>query len=234
MTGTNRQMVLKVRKGEPFRPGDEIPLDQSRIRLGRIEEGLNPDVGFSSPNISRFHAAIYYENQRYYLYHPNACTNGILLNRKSLDKETHTELFHGDRIEFAGDQVQLIFWDKYDLGTPSWDDLTDPPRQSAFTFDPRTHMLTYQGESIEFPGNEYRLLCVLYKYLGEVVEHESIRRYVWDDRQPDINGKWMVGENEETQLVNRANKRIREKGWGAYCQITSSRGSGYRLEIKQP
>lgn len=234
MTGTTRQMVLKVRKGEPFKPGQEIPLDRSRIRLGRLEEGLDPDVGFSSPNISRFHAEIYYENDHYYLYHPNACTNGILLNKKSLEKETHTELLHGDRIVFAGDQVQLIFWDKSILGTPRWDEPLPPLHDSAISFDPKSHMLTCKGETLEFIGREYRLLCILYKYLGEVVTHENIRRYVWDDREADINGKWDVSDNEETQVVNRVNKRLKTKGWEAYCKVNSSRGEGYRLDIEQP
>jgi pSer/pThr/pTyr-binding forkhead associated (FHA) protein len=78
-----------------------IPLEKKVTRLGRQ---LDNDVVFHEEAVSRFHAEIRYEGEKYILYDKNS-TAGTFLNSKRVDR---CILNSGDLISFSFIQIMFV------------------------------------------------------------------------------------------------------------------------------
>jgi pSer/pThr/pTyr-binding forkhead associated (FHA) protein len=78
-----------------------IPLEKKVTRLGRQ---LDNDVVFHEEAVSRFHAEIRYEGEKYILYDKNS-TAGTFLNSKRVDR---CVLNSGDLISFSFIQIMFV------------------------------------------------------------------------------------------------------------------------------
>lgn len=77
-----------------------IPLYKPVTTIGRL---LENDVVINDPGVSRFHAEIHHEDDKYILVDKNS-TGGTLLNNKKI---TRAVMFSGDLISLAG--LPLMF-----------------------------------------------------------------------------------------------------------------------------
>ena len=78
-----------------------IPLEKKVTRIGRQ---LDNDIVFHEEFISRFHAEIRYENEKYVLYDNNS-TAGSFVNSKRVDR---CVLNSGDLISFSSIQIMFV------------------------------------------------------------------------------------------------------------------------------
>jgi pSer/pThr/pTyr-binding forkhead associated (FHA) protein len=78
-----------------------IPLGKKVTRIGRQ---LDNDVVFHEEFISRFHAEIRYEDEKYVLY-DNSSTAGTFVNSKRVDR---CVLNSGDLISFSSIQIMFV------------------------------------------------------------------------------------------------------------------------------
>ena len=81
--------------------GQEFPLDQERMTMGR---GPGVDVAFDDTAMSRQHAAIEYADQRFRIVDLES-TNGVLVNG---DPVYSSSLGHGDRFQLGTLQFQIV------------------------------------------------------------------------------------------------------------------------------
>jgi pSer/pThr/pTyr-binding forkhead associated (FHA) protein len=81
--------------------GQEFPLDQDRLTLGR---GPGVDVAFDDSAMSRHHAAIEYADERFRIVDLDS-TNGVLVNG---DPVISSSLGHGDRFQLGTLQFQIV------------------------------------------------------------------------------------------------------------------------------
>jgi pSer/pThr/pTyr-binding forkhead associated (FHA) protein len=81
--------------------GQEFPLDQERLTLGR---GPGVDVAFDDSAMSRQHAAIEYLDQRFRIVDLDS-TNGVTVNG---DPVVSSSLGHGDRFQLGTLQFQIV------------------------------------------------------------------------------------------------------------------------------
>jgi len=92
----------------PYQPGvfliinrQIIPLTKSVITLGRQ---LGNDIVFHEDFLSRFHAAIVYENEKYVLYDQDS-TSGTFVNGRQIDR---CVLNSGDLISLANIHIMFV------------------------------------------------------------------------------------------------------------------------------
>jgi len=78
-----------------------IPLEKKVTRIGRQ---LDNDVVFHEESVSRFHAEICYEDEKYVLYDRNS-TGGTFVNSKRVER---CVLNSGDLISFSFIQVMFV------------------------------------------------------------------------------------------------------------------------------
>src|SRR5688572_1593481 len=78
-----------------------MPLDKKITRLGRQ---LDNDIVFNEEFVSRFHAEIRFEDDKYVLY-DNESTSGTLVNSKKVDR---CVLNSGDLISLASIQIMFV------------------------------------------------------------------------------------------------------------------------------
>lgn len=78
-----------------------IPLTKSVITLGRQ---LGNDIVFHEDFLSRFHAAIVYENEKYVLYDKDS-TSGTFVNGRQIDR---CVLNSGDLISLANIHIMFV------------------------------------------------------------------------------------------------------------------------------
>src|SRR5687767_2739938 len=78
-----------------------MPLDKKITRLGRQ---LDNDIVFNEEFVSRFHAEIRFEDDKYVLY-DNESTSGTLVNSKKIDR---CVLNSGDLISLASIQIMFV------------------------------------------------------------------------------------------------------------------------------
>lgn len=81
--------------------GQEFPLDQERLTLGR---GPGVDVAFDDSAMSRQHAAIEFGDERFRIVDLES-TNGVLVNG---DPVFSSSLSHGDRFQLGTLQFQIV------------------------------------------------------------------------------------------------------------------------------
>lgn len=92
----------------------ELPPNLSVIHIGKPNGRIAPDIDLSSlPNadvVSRVHAKISVDEERYYFIEDLQSSNGTYLNGTRLTPQTRRMLKLNDRIDFGTDEnITLIF-----------------------------------------------------------------------------------------------------------------------------
>lgn len=231
MNGVDNMTVqanLIVEYGAPFQPGAYISLNDSVTFLGRAGEGWMPHMAFANAFVSRKHAAIRYENDKYVIEDLNS-KHGTEVNGQALTPGESRVLQNGDVISVAKGVVLLHFsYSDFDQTLDFGPILRQLPRGSLRAeLDPIKQTVIYGGEEYSLSAKEYTCLELLLSCESSFISKEEMKKHVWPERVIASEGVTDVSSEELNSLVYRLRKKI-----PAAFHIESVRGKGYILEIQ--
>jgi len=93
--------------------GHKYPVEPRGALIGRFDPatGIYPDIDLTADDaylsVSRRHARIFFEHDRYFVVEENSVANGTFLHGKRLTPGDAHEIYNGDRISFGA--VVLVF-----------------------------------------------------------------------------------------------------------------------------
>ena len=191
-----------------------IPLSQQVCLIG-----ADADIFIDNPYISRMHAQIVQEGDRYRIRDLDS-KNGTYVNGTRLEGEGHI-LKSGDTIEMAEGEVLLRFRKR---GTRM---SLRPGRQedNDILVDSKAREVSVQGQTLGTPlsRKEFDVLNLLFQKRGEACSKDEIASVGW----PERNGG-DVGDQEIEQSIRRLRLRI-EPDASQPQYILTVRGFGYKL-----
>jgi len=88
-----------------------------------------------------------------------------------------------------------------------------------YEFDVKNLKLFYKGEEVELTPNEKYFLEILVKNIGQVVDMETLKDYIWEEKS--------VCDNTLRTQVKKLRAKLKENF------IKNVRGSGYKIEKQQ-
>ena len=215
---------LLIEKGEPYQPGEAIPLTDGTLLLGRRWADHLPDIPFNSSHVSRRHARINCVQGLCSITDLPSSRHGTFVNGRKLVKEVPCKLGNGDRVELAKGAVVLIFCSGEVLGETA-DYPSEEPNQELRLDQDRREVIA-DGRALRLSGKLYELFLLLWSSSGRVVDHNTIRKTIWPERALDHRGVPLVGEEEITALVYRLRGQLGKYG----SLIRTVRGHGYLLD----
>ena len=194
-----------------------IPLDHKICILG---SSPNAEVFVDNPYVSRMHAQIVQEADRYLIRDLDS-KNGTFVNGNRLKGEGHT-LKRGDRIELAEGQINLRFQSR---GTTVTMPSTASTENGELAVDPKSRDVWVLGSKLEPPlsRKEFDVLSLLSQKRGEACSKDDIAGVGWPERKAGD-----VGDQEIEQSVRRLRLRI-EPDPSQPQYILTVRGYGYKL-----
>ena len=209
----NENPVLIARDGQLT--GERWIVDQEKLVIGR---GNDCEVILPERQISRYHAEILHETDKFFL-HDLDSKNGTHLNGNQV-KGT-VPLNDGDEIQIAL-CVKLLFVGS-DVTVPLTTDGMVPRGKLELDIGQRAVLVDKNPLDPPLSLAQFRLLEALYEAKGSVVDREHIVDVVW----PGTDG---IGVTEQAidALVRRLRDRLTELDDHDY--IVTVRGHGFRLD----
>jgi len=203
--------ILIMQDGEQV--GEEWLLKRDEISIGREDSN---DIVLPDRRVSRVHAVIAREGDRYYV-RDCGSKNGTFVNGDLL--QGPVPLKDGDAIQIATG-FTLTFVDAGST-TPLFFE-----GQRGLVIDNDSRQVWLRGQELEPPlsTQQYRLLHLLYENAGKVVTREEIIRVVWPDA---VSGG--VSEQAIDALVRRLRDRLTDVD-PDHQYVMTVRGHGFRLE----
>jgi hypothetical protein len=188
-------------------------LGPSETTLGRGEDN---DVVIDSGHVSRHHARVRWDGERYVV-EDLGSKNGTLLNGRRI--EAPEPLKPGDAIEISG--ISLAF----EVVEETLTYLAAPPpvpADAALRVDTVTAEVHARGEPVAVTAKEYLALAYLYGQAGALVTKEALADAVWPEYKGDVS------DYNIEQLISRLRRKIEETPERPRHLLTV-RGLGYRL-----
>jgi len=179
------------------------------MTLGR---GPDSDVVLTNPRVSRRHAQLTWDGQRFMLQDLGS-KNGTSINGVAI--AAPASLSDGDSLELADSRLQ------FQMSAPTVTAVL-APRAQAVSVDLSRHEVRVRGELLALTPKEYRLLALLYRQAGAVVTREEIATEVW----PELEGA--VAEESIAQIIARLRRKLEEDP-SKPRRIVTVRGFGYRF-----
>lgn len=220
---------LLVKKGDPNPFSMRKYLTKDRCTVGRRGTPFQLDITFSSPYISRMHAAFQRIGNDYKIIDLES-KHGTEVNGTPLYDSSHI-LRHGDRISLSKGVAELVFLREVNR-LEATEELPFPQPKSApplpglvFHLDRRE--VRMDGTRLHLIGKDMDLLKLLYQNANKAVSFEEIMLTVWPERLLHEGNIPDVGRVEVNALVYRLRKKLRQYGQ----QITTIPRYGYRLDI---
>ncbi|MGO0062978.1 FHA domain-containing protein [Brevibacillus fluminis] len=223
-------VYVLIKKGDPSQLHARKYLTKSELTIGRQGNGVQPDIAFSSPYISRMHAAFRKVGDRYEIADLSS-KHGTEVNGNAVCEEA-VVLRHGDRISLAKGVAELVFIIEQDE--------LDATRELPLSVTVKESLLTgldihierrevrLDGKRIPLSGKDMDLLVLLYQRANQAVSYEEVMVHIWPERLsfsettiPD------VGRSEINALVYRLRRKLGPYGE----QIMTIPRYGYRLEM---
>lgn len=203
--------MLIMQNGQ--RIGEEWLLEGDIVSIGREDDN---EIVLPDRRISRQHAVIEHEGDRYYIRDCDS-KNGTFVNGELI--QGAVPLKDGDEITVAMGYT-LTFVDA-GATTPLFFE-----GRRGLVIDNDSRQVWVRGQELEPPlsTQQYRLLHLLYENEGKVVTREEIVQAVWPDA---ISGG--VSEQAIDALVRRLRDRLAEAD-PDHQYVVTVRGHGFRLE----
>jgi hypothetical protein len=186
-------------------------IDRSNMTLGR---GADSDLVLTNPRVSRRHAQLTWDGE-HFLVQDLGSKNGTRINSSPV--AAPTPIADGDILELADSRLEF-------QTSPPTVTVVLEPRTAALSLDLSTHEVRVRGEPVTLTPKEYRLLTLLFRRAGAVVNHEEIAAEVW----PELGGA--VTEESIAQVVARLRRKVEEEPANPRHVLTV-RGFGYRLDV---
>ncbi|SMF28164.1 FHA domain-containing protein [Paenibacillus barengoltzii] len=222
---------IYILRGDPFRPGTCIYLDQETTEIGRTSSESFPDMAFTNIFISRKHLMIRKEGDRAVAYDLGS-RHGTELNGVRMIPHAPYVLETNDILKLARGTCVLHF--SYSPGEqtlefePVHESTHSETTEGAVTIHWEKRECIVNGVKISMSEKEYLLLQLLHEHANRLVTIREIKQTVWYDRNPGPDGLPDVTIDELTTLIYR----IRKKYGRDTFQINAIRGSGYILETE--
>jgi hypothetical protein len=187
-------------------------LANGTARIGRDREN---DIVIAGDHVSRHHAEIAFENERYVL-RDLGSKNGTFVNGTRLT--TPYPLRDSDVITLAGHLAPALVFEM------TGETVTVAPEGGGIWIDTRTAEVWVRGAKVEVTAKQYLALALLYGRGGALVTKEELARGVW----PEFEGA--VSDHSIEQLVSRLRARL-EANPEQPRHLITVRGLGYRLAL---
>jgi predicted component of type VI protein secretion system len=195
-------------------PGKRIALDQPSLIIGRDE---SCDLVISERQVSRRHARIWLEDDRYVL-EDLASKNGTFVNGQEVT---------GPRFLKDGDEIEIALCCRLAFVAA---DATAPvvfdEQSRGLRLDLESKRVWVAGQELVPPLSlaQYRLLELLHQEPGRVYSRDQIVEAVWpeDDREG-------ISEQAIDALARRLRERLAEVD-AKTLYVVTVRGHGFRLE----
>lgn len=200
--------------------GQTWVLDRDRVVIGRDPDC---DVVLPSRLVSRQHAVVARDEAGYVLEDLES-KNGTYLNGRVVAGTVRLQ--DGDEIQIAL-RFRLAF-----VGAGATAPLGVAPErlaQQALRLDASGRRVWILGEELDPPlsPSQFRLLELLYRHAGEVVDREEIVETVWAEE-----AEAGVSEQAIDALVRRLRDRLAEAD-PDWQYVVTVRGHGFRLENRE-
>jgi DNA-binding response OmpR family regulator len=194
-----------------------FPLDQATTTLGRSE---SCDIVISSSTVSRLHARIVREHDRYMLYDANSA-NGTFLN--GLPLAGARQLSTDDEIWLGSSEAALSFSDPDEtLGVSL--------QPTALTIDESARIVQLGGRPVQLTMLEYELLRYLGGHPRQVCTREECFLAVWG--QPYDHATCEDALNACVARLRRNLRAAAESTSQPEPQITTIKRIGFRLDTE--
>lgn len=219
---------LLVKKGDPNPFSTRKYLTKDRCTIGRRGTSFQLDITFSSPYISRMHAAFQRLGNDYKIIDLES-KHGTEVNGTPLHS-SHI-LRHGDQISLSKGVAELVFLREVNR----LDDTVELPftqlKNTSVLPGLEIHLerreVRLDGSRLHMTGKDMDLLKLLYQKANRAVSFEEIMLTVWPERMLHESNVPDVGRVEVNALVYRLRKKLRRYGQ----QITTIPRYGYRLDV---
>ncbi|MGG6312715.1 FHA domain-containing protein [Paenibacillus macerans] len=221
---------IYILRGDPYRPGTCLNLEQNVTEVGRASSDTVPDMAFTNIFISRRHLAIRKEEGRAVAYDLGS-RHGTELNGVRMIPHAPYVLETNDILKLARGTSVLHF--SYSPGEQTLEfepfgALTQPEEtmSGSVTIHWEKRECVVDDVRIAMSEKEFLLLQLLHEHPNRLVTIRDIKQKVWYDRNAGPDGLPDVTIDELTTLIYR----IRKKYGRDTFQINAIRGSGYILE----
>jgi hypothetical protein len=195
-------------------PGKRFFIDQPVLLFGRDEKC---DVVIAERQVSRHHACIRLEDERYVL-EDLGSKNGTFVNGQELHEPTVLQ---------DGDEIQIAFCCKLTfVGAEATAPVIFDEQLRGLRMDLESKRVWVSGQELDPPLSpaQYRLLELLYQEPGRVYSRDEVVDMVWPE--DDRDG---ISEQAIDALARRLRERLAEIDPDTQYVMTV-RGHGFRLE----
>lgn len=196
--------------------GNIFPLRGASTVLGRRHN--RTDVMLPDRRVSGLHAEIVYEHHQFRII-PLKDNNPILLNGKPLEYQVKHLLVHGDKIGLGlSSHIVFTFCDPDPDGDQDTDIYNPGLRMGSKPHEVWANNIPLEPE---LDIKEFKLLQILHKNEGHIVQRDDILDHVWGK-------EYAPSPNQLDKLILQVRKRLEEVDDHPY--IKTIKGRGYRLE----
>lgn len=222
---------LYIIRGEPYRSGTCVNLNEEETLIGRVSNQLTPDVAFTNAFISRQHFVIRKEQDKAVLYDLDS-RHGTEINGVQVIPHKPYPLNNFDIIKLAKGMTVLHFSYLFADQTLDIEPLSITRQIEIPELQPQIHWekreCVVDGERIPMSEKEYLLIRLLYDNANRLVPLEDIKTIVWPERSQEAGDVPDVTLDELNALIYRVRKKF---GKDTFL-ISAVRGKGYVLELE--
>jgi DNA-binding winged helix-turn-helix (wHTH) protein len=220
---------LYIIRGEPYKPGTCLHVSLEETIVGRSGREHTPDISFINNFVSRKHFMIVKQDQQAILFDLGS-PNGTELNGTKLTPNTPYPLQSSDIIKLAEGMIVIHFsyiFSEYTLELePMLQTKQLYRKDQLFIPNWEKRECVIGDKRITMSEKECLLLKLLMDHANRLVSIADIKKTVWAERTPGIDGMPDASMDELNALVYR----IRKKYGSEAFTINAVRGSGYILE----
>lgn len=223
---------LIVKKGDRDEVSKIIAIKSSRSVIGRCTMGDKPDIELDSDFISRRHAEIILQNNRYML-RDLGSTNGTVLNDDRILAGRLYELKHDCQIRLGlvggSEQILLVFKETDSTRVDHRDKKqVGPLRQKKISWlriNDEKKEIWVDGVLTKMSKKEYELISLLYTNAGKICSTDDVITRVW----PEVLEPGVISDATVGQLIHRLREKV-EVDPAHPQRIISKKAFGYMLE----
>lgn len=227
------QSYLYVEWGNPYKPGQILPLNGTEIKIGRPSPpDPTPNIVFTSQRVSRKHAVIEYDGKKYTV-SDSESSGGTSINGNPLQIGVKYHLRHGDSLGLANETVLCTFCSGIDPGQTIVavnQGYVANPNNSVNTirlvFSEEKRELVIDGEKVDIVGMRFELLAFLFENKGRAVTLEKIKHRIWPTSVIPGSDESDVDNELVRKLVHELRKVLKPYN----NLIATKRGYGYILD----
>ncbi|NHN35487.1 FHA domain-containing protein [Paenibacillus agricola] len=230
----DQDVYMTINQGENGLKEKPCYLMKQETVIGRVWEQVVPDIQFASSYISRKHAVVVTENDRFFIIDLKS-KHGTRVNHTAIGNNKPFLLHDGDIISLARGVAVLTFHnanekrigDTLEFPLLSDEDMED--HHGLFVNMDRREIMI-DGVQIYLSSKDTELFGLLYQMANSAVSYDEIRTNIWPERAANKIGNIPdVGREEVTTLVYRLRKKLAK--YGQY--IISVPRYGYMLDLQQ-